>query len=143
MRNFGGENITGPPGQLEYLHGNPQQILSLCYNLLDQSGDNRLHSGKWIFDLEYISISKLINAPSLTVKIFCLRKNHSQQTIFYLRMYLYFQHTCFNGQYESTFYERMVQMYMYSNNGFPSWHVHMFAETYHSAICQFRCRNSI
>ncbi len=45
-------------------------------------------------------------------------------------MYLYFQHTRFIGQYESAFYDKMFRMYMYSNRGFPCWHVYTFADAY-------------
>ncbi len=34
---------------------------------------------------------------------------------FYFRMYVYFHHKCFIGQYESAFYDRMFWMYMHSN----------------------------
>ena len=48
-------------------------------------------------------------------------KKHSQQTIFYFRMNLYFQYTCFIGQHEPAFYDKMFWKYMHSNTGFPSW----------------------
>ncbi len=51
-------------------------------------------------------------------------------------MYLYFQHTCFIGQYELAFYDKTFWMYTYFNDGFPSWHVYTFAEAYFTIECQ-------
>ncbi len=75
--------------------------------------------GKWI-DLEYTSISKstkYINAQSKTVAIFWLRRNDLN----ILRIYLYFQHPCFNGQYESAFYDKMFWCSIQNITGFLNW----------------------